>query len=236
MHRETPSTGDQLSRHRPPNTVSHSLMPRATLWDFLAAQYQTYRAIDPQDVYKFLYQSVFGPEHSVDNRRAALEHLYLKVLNLPATPVIGPLLEPLSATLCRVHLQPLMRCGQSVTVLWSLFRQTLRVYQPGTVADLQRYWRVFLASPWAQHYAPERLEQFWQHMATAGFPPVHHSRAYAAANAPHYRVVLRPQAEQRLISGAGAAPGTSLHAVPVAWEPAARAREQPLPDSTHRVH
>jgi hypothetical protein len=34
------------------------------------------------------------------------------------------------------------------------------------------------------------LEQFWQRMATVDFPPVHHSRTYAEANAPHYRVML----------------------------------------------
>jgi acyl carrier protein phosphodiesterase len=68
-------------------------------------------------------------------------------------------------------------------------------YQPGTLADLDRYWKFFLATSWAQRYDAACLEQFWQQMATANFVPIHHSRRYAEANAPHYRVVLRALVE-----------------------------------------
>jgi hypothetical protein len=164
----------------------------------LAAHYQMYQALELQDVYKLVYQRVFGPEHSVVRLRAALERLYLEVLQLPETPTSLPLLEPLSSMLCRVNLQPFVQRGGSVGRLWQSFRQTVREFQPGTPEDLQRTWKLFLSTPWARHYAPERLEQFWQQMTTADFPPVHHSQAYARANAPHYRVVLRPLAEEPL--------------------------------------
>src|SRR5919106_272943 len=139
-------------------------MNRDEFETILAAHYKAHRALEPQDVYKLIYQRVFGQEH---------------------------LLAPVSPVLCRVNLQPFVQGGGSVEVLWRLFRQTVREYQPGTLVDLERQWRRFLVTPWAGHYAPELLGQFWQRMATADFPPIHHSRPYAEANTPHYRVVWR---------------------------------------------
>jgi len=156
----------------------------------LAVHYRAYPALTPQDVYKLIYQRIFGPEHSLANLAAAKERLYLEVLHLPETCRTVPLLEPLSPTLCRVNLQPLVRGKGSIQTLWQAFKQTAREFRPGTLEDLQRAWRLFLASPWAQRSAPEQLEQFWLGMASAEFPPVHHSRVYTAAYAPHYRVVF----------------------------------------------
>ena len=173
-------------------------MTREECSAILAAHYQTHAALAPRDVYKLIYQAVFGPEHSIDNLRAAMERLYLKVLHLPDTLVTVPLLEPLSPLLCRVNLQPFVQQGGAVRTLWQHFCQTLREYQPGTLVDLERYWKFFLATPWAQRYDAACLEQFWQQMATANFTPVHHSRQYTEANAPHYRVVLRA-----LVAGPG---------------------------------
>ena len=170
-------------------------MTREEFTAILAAHYQTHAALAPRDVYKLIYQAVFGPEHSVDNLRLAGERLYLEILHLLDTPVTGPLLEPLSPLLCRVNLQPFVQKGGNVRALWKHFRQTLREYQPGALADLDRYWKFFLATSWAQRYDAACLEQFWQQMATADFVPVHHSRRYAEANAPHYRVVLRALVE-----------------------------------------
>jgi hypothetical protein len=167
--------------------------------EVLAAHFRTHTALAPQDVYKLIYQRVFGPEHSIDNLPAARERLYLEILHLPEGPPAMPLLEPLSATLCRLNLHPLMHSGGgNVAAVWRAFKQTVREFQPGTVADLQRHWRLFLASPWAERYAPAALEQYWQCLATEGFPAVHHSRDYTAANAPHYRVVLRSLGERLL--------------------------------------
>ena len=157
----------------------------------LAAHFEAYSAFAPQDVYKLIYQRVFGPEHLIDDGRAAKEGLYLEVIRLPETLSPMPLLDPLSPLLCRVNLPPYIRKGGSIEVLWRVFRQTASDFQPGTLVDLERHWRLFRKTPWAARYAPEVLEQFWQQMATANFSPVHHSRSYAEAHAPHYRVVLR---------------------------------------------
>ena len=164
----------------------------------LAVHFQTYQAFALQDVYKLIYQRVFGPEHGITNVAVARERLYLEILQLPQTPSSIPLLDPLSPDLCRVNLQPFMQRGSSVALLWKAFRRTAREFQPGTLEDVQRTWRWFVATPWAQHYAPALLEQFWQRLATDSFPAVHHSREYAMANAPHYRVVSRALLHEHL--------------------------------------
>lgn len=166
-------------------------MSAAELSAVLAAHYQTHQALEPQDVYKLLYQCIFGPEHSIPTKAAAFQALYLEALQLPATLTTLPLLEPLSPVLCRVNLQPFMQHSRHLRALWRLFWRTAQEYQPGTRADLVYAWQLFVTTPWARQYESARLEQFWQQMATANFPPVHHSRTYTAANTPHYRVVLR---------------------------------------------
>ena len=155
----------------------------------LARHVETYQALTLQDIYKLIYQRVFGPEHGITNLAVARERLYLEVLQLPQAPASLPLLDPLSPVLCRINLHPFMHRGGSVALLWKVFRCTARDFQPGTLAELQRTWRWFVASSWAERYAPELIEQFWQRLATDDFPPVHHSREYTAAHAPHYRVV-----------------------------------------------
>ena len=44
--------------------------------------------MQPQDIYKLIYQAVFGPEHSVTHWRAAAENLYLEILHLPETSAV----------------------------------------------------------------------------------------------------------------------------------------------------
>jgi hypothetical protein len=158
----------------------------------LATHFQTYPALTLQDVYKLIYQRVFGPEHSITNLTAARERLYLEILQLPQMPPTLPLIiDPLSPDLCRVNLAPFMHRDGRVALLWKAFRRTAREFQPGSLGDFQRTWRWFVATPWVQRYTPELIEQFWQGQATADFPAVHHSRDYAVAHAPHYRVVSR---------------------------------------------
>lgn len=157
----------------------------------LAAHFEVYAALELQDVYKLLYQRVFGHEHLIGNPRAAKEELYLEVVRLPVLPVSVPLIDPLSSRLCRINLQPYIQSNGDIATLWQMFRQTTREYQPGTVSDLEYYWRIFLTSPWAERFPSPVQVQFWQQMATVGFAPVHHSRGYTSVYTPHYRVVLR---------------------------------------------
>lgn len=168
--------------------------------DILATHYRLYQTLELRDVYKLLYQRAFGPEHSVDDLRAARERLYLEVIQLPDAPISVPIREPLSSMLCRVNLQPFIRSGGDIGRLWKVFRQTVRNFQPASLVAFQRDWNRFRSSAWSQRYDPALFEQFWQRMATADFPPVHHSQRYTRAHTPHYRVVCRALMEAVLAS------------------------------------
>lgn len=170
-------------------------MTREEFSAILAAHYQTHAALAPRDVYKLIYQAVFGPEHSIDHLRTAMERLYLEVLHLPDTPVTVPLLEPLSPLLCRVNLQSFVQQGERADAV-AVFPPDLARVPTRHPGRPRPPLEVFLATTWAQRYDAACLEQFWQRMATANFAPVHHSRQYAEANAPHYRVVLRALVER----------------------------------------
>ena len=87
-------------------------------------------ALAPRDVYKLIYQAVFGPEHSIDNLRAAMERLYLEVLHLPdtasddagtRTTLASAVVESICSRLCS---------RGSVRALWQCFRQTWRGTNP----------------------------------------------------------------------------------------------------------
>lgn len=175
-------------------------MTQDTWPDVLAIHYRLYQSLELPDVYKLLYQRVFGPEHSIGDPRTARKRLYLEVIQLPETPASIAMIEPLSSVLCRVNLQPFIQAGGDIGCLWRVFRQTVRDFQPGDLADFQGDWNRFRNSPWVQRYDPALLGQFWQRMATANFPPVHHSRGYSMAYAPHYRVVCRSLVETVLAS------------------------------------
>lgn len=174
-------------------------MTRDTWSDILAMHYRLYHTLELRDVYKLLYQRVFGPEHGIDNLRAARERLYLEVIQLPETSASIAIVEPLSSMLCRVNLQPFIQAGGDIGRLWKVFRQTVHDFQPGSMVDFQCDWKHFRNSTWARRYDEALLDQFWQRMATADFPPVHHSRSYRGAYAPHYRVVCRSLVEAVLI-------------------------------------
>ena len=174
-------------------------MTRDTWSDILAVHFQRYQNLELRDIYKLLYQRVFGPEHSIDNLRVARERLYLEVIQLSETPVSMTMIEPLSSVLCRVNLQPFVQAGGDISRLWKVFRQTVCDFQPGSQVDFQRDWKHFRNAAWARRYDDALLDQFWQRMATANFPPVHHSRCYRKTYTPHYRVVCRSLAEAVMV-------------------------------------
>jgi hypothetical protein len=122
---------------------SSKSMTRNALSPILASHYRLYHSLELRDIYKLLYQRVFGPEHSVDHLRAARERLYLEVIQLSDTLVAIPMFEPLSSVLCRVNLQPFIQAGGDPDRLWKVFCQTASDFQPGVLADLQRDWHLF---------------------------------------------------------------------------------------------
>jgi len=168
------------------------------LEQILEAQIARYPRMQPQDLYKLLHQAAMGSEHAVSDREAARQWLFREIETLespgPDEPLLEPSIEPLSpdGQLVRVNLRPFVRMGGDAAALSEAFVQTSELYTADP-ATLERYTdqAVTLAREGALPFAAAELEALFTRQEQQGYPPVHHSKEYADAYRPAYRVVLR---------------------------------------------
>lgn len=158
--------------------------------EFLLAQCRDCPALEPRDLFKALHQSVFGCGHFVTDEAAGLARLREELSRLPEDAAGGP--EPLDGPYVRLHLGYLRRSGLSPRTLFRLF--ALSAESPaGEAAALEEKLRCLLDLARAgrlpfSYEAVRREAASWRE---AGFPALHHSRAFRAAYAPAYRVIRR---------------------------------------------
>lgn len=192
-----------------PNPRPSSLVP-ASLAAVLDWHMRRYPLLQAQDIYKLVYQGVFGPGHiiaSADFARRALED------ELAALEVQSPMskvrsqneseFEPIdpSGVLLRVNLRPL--AGQAGAVEWlatALIESARRV--KGNREQMGR--RLSAAVRRCRKNLPRQateLERIAVEALEAGCPAFHHSPAYRRAYQPAYRVILRTCLKRRRVSG-----------------------------------
>jgi hypothetical protein len=159
----------------------------------LEEQGRLHRNLGIQDVYKLLFQGVMGVAHILEAREKARRELQKEFEDLDASEFLGePLLERVSAdgSVVRANLRPFKRLGVSLEGLFeAMLRSAKRIR-----ADKDRFaalWKRFmeLVKAGRLDFDYERLIEFDGIVRTRGYPPVHHSRAYAKDNEPAYRVV-----------------------------------------------
>ena len=162
---------------------------------YLAEQMKKYALLQPQDLVKMAYQTVFGPEHMLQNPARALEMLRMEMKSIGQEEVDPGLLEPISDRLCRVHLMAWKKLGRTAEELHSLFLQTARCCH-GSEADffalIGEYKQTLLQlSP----DAAADFDQFLTGYLAGGVRPVHHSEIFQMTYDPHYRLILRSLVE-----------------------------------------
>ena len=86
--------------------------------ELLIMHYQTYPKLQIQDIFKYLYQSAFGCEHSVSSLDAVTDNISKEFSN--GCREVLPITEQLDSDYCRVHLSCLYS-GLSERTLGSLF-------------------------------------------------------------------------------------------------------------------
>ena len=147
----------------------------------ILAHQARYPLARPQDLFKFLHQSVFGPGHLVRDDVGGLEHL----LHEAADCATSQDLEPLDGPFVRAHLG-LLQEGLAPKTLWRCF--VLSAAMPaGTAADLEEKLAVL------SNLSPEFSAAADQWRAQ-GFPALRHSEAFRSAYAPAYRVLHKDYA------------------------------------------
>ena len=148
-----------------------------------------------RDVYKFLFQGVMGVEHILGDRERARRWLVEEFEGVDVGEFLGePLLERVSVDggIMRVNLRPFKRLGLSLEGLFEAMLKSAERIK----ADRDRFavlWKRFveLVREGRLDFDYEALVEFDGVVRAGGYSPVHHSRGYAEANKPAYRIVQK---------------------------------------------
>ena len=164
-------------------------------------------AADPEtrieDAYKWLFQAANGGEHAVpdeDSARAWLEREWSSLgPSIRGEPLVVPLLP--EGTIVRLNLRPYRDKGGAAGDLLDAFLRSARAFEPDP-GLFRESWSAFGERIRSQPLGPlNGLE--WQkldaEMRAKGYPAIHHSRPYASARRPAYRVLTKDEAERLVV-------------------------------------
>ena len=178
-------------------TPHPAVTQQGSLEQILELELARHPQMQVQDLYKLLHQAAMGSEHAISSREAARQWLNREIETLRSSEpdsLDEPLIEPISpdGRLVRVHLRTFLRTDGDPEVLLDAFVLTAERFQ-GASHVLDRYCRqaVNLAREGGLPFAPAELEALFEDLKQQGYPAVRHSRTYADAYRPAYRVVLR---------------------------------------------
>ena len=163
---------------------------------YLAEQMRIHPSMTPQDIAKLCYQAARGAEHLLSDLDRARGYL---MRELEATPADGdvPLIEPISDDVARVNLSAWKAKGLSPDLLFELFAATATVRREGE--DLLLAY-LAQAGEWLAGTEggvdPAEWGEFLLWYEEQGYPAIHHSETYRAAEKPAYRIVLRKLLEE----------------------------------------
>jgi hypothetical protein len=180
--------------------------PDAGSWAaLLRAHLARYPVMQPADAYKLLHQATLGSEHAIPSRALAEQWLAREIATLPPGPP-----ELLVDTLgtggrfARVHLRPFLAAGGVPDSLLSAFVLTASTAARDTtqLACALDAVRAMVARG-ETGWSADSVEQLFRDAALAGYPAMHHSKAFEAAYHPAYRVVSVTLVDGTLLQGSG---------------------------------
>jgi hypothetical protein len=152
--------------------------------------WRRYPLLQPEDIYKFIHQGVFGPGHIVADPGSARDFLARELGGLsPADYHDTPDTEPLDPEnrFIRVNLVPLVGVPDAGARLAAALVESARARGD----DREFRARLALASEWFAELLPHLGEGLAALGPAPGQVPVyHHSTVYRQAYRPAYRVVL----------------------------------------------
>lgn len=157
----------------------------------LSSHLGRYPRMQLDDVYKLLHQAALGPGHAIDDPAAARKRLHAEAAALreggeaSARDVISP-----DGRLARLHLGPYLATGGDLDRLGDAFVATAGTYPPSP-EKLAKFCGCLgdLAATGALPFPQAEVVEWFERIAAAGYPAVHHSPPYAQAYQPAYRVV-----------------------------------------------
>jgi hypothetical protein len=159
--------------------------------ELLSRHIARYPRMQLDDIYKLLHQAALGPGHAVKdvtNARAWLEKEAAELGSGPVEPetdIISP-----DGKLARVHLRTWMAAGRSLDDLNRVFVETANSYTPSR-QRLEKFCGCLgdLAVTGSIPFTQQEVVAYFDRIARASYPVVHHSSTYTDAYRPAYRVV-----------------------------------------------
>ena len=143
-----------------------------------------------QDIYKLLYQGVFGVGHIISERAWAILIEEANRINLDDHSE-DPLLEPVSpdGSMVRVNLRQYLKAGLSLEALFDIMKESAQVQ--GDPDVFLGYWAEFklMNDDGSVSFPEAEIQALDKQIKDEGVKPRHHTEPYRIAYYPAYRVV-----------------------------------------------
>jgi hypothetical protein len=185
------------------NSGGHAVNADVAVREAVAAQLKTYPASTLKDLYKNFFQDEFGPGHIISDTAAAGNYLRREMDSY--TEMTGEASEPLGwkHNFYRVNLSVLKENRVPYDVFFDAFIRSVNSIEPIPVEEWRKEWghiesvirSMNLSLP---GYEADRLDI--DRRLEQGNYTGHHSAAYEAAYAPHYRIVSRELFNEKIVS------------------------------------
>ncbi len=154
----------------------------------LEKQFGRYKKIQVQDVYKLLYQGVFGPEHFICEKTR--QNMYEEFEK--AKPEKGLMFEKVSPIfeIYRVNIRAYKACNGKKEDLFSMFQESANL-KTGNQKVFQILWNNFKKiNDENDYFSYEEIEAFEKkYSIPEQLPVLHHSKNYRKANKPSYIII-----------------------------------------------
>jgi hypothetical protein len=165
----------------------------ADLEKLLSTELKRHPESDIDDLYKLLHQSAFGVGHIIASREQASRYLDEEIRSMPRFEG-EPLFESCDpgGKMVRVNLRPYLSKGYAPETLIDVMLASAAAIRADTAAFVDTWNAVGeLVESGKLPFDYDEFTAFTDDVREQGYPPVHHSRKYAAAYRPAYRVVLK---------------------------------------------
>lgn len=149
--------------------------------------------LEVADVYKMLYQSVFGIQHILHDKAKQYLEKELSTLDMSKLPD-ETLIENISVdnVMVRINLRPFKMQGLSSDKLFSAMITSAKETRRTQKAFLN-LWNQFksLVEAGRLNFDRSSLKDFDEKVKKENYPPCHHSERYRRSYSPAYRVVKK---------------------------------------------
>lgn len=168
------------------------------LHNILAAHFDHYPKMQPQDAVKLIYQNEFGPGHLIHDQQKALSFLR-KEMDEQKADRKEALYETIGNGLCRLNLAACVQKGIPCEDIFALFLDAAQSIQ-GDQKEFRKKLRILseMANRDETPFFAAELDLFLITYQEKRFPAVHHSNLYKALYAPAYRLVQQKKLKDYL--------------------------------------